>query len=176
MPTALLMLASTWIALSWNPFSIDNRLLHMLLSGRSSIEAAILSIGVLAITFPAAYFIYRRKKEIKPFTFLTNALYLDTVYNWIITKPTLAVSAMASTIDSKWIDGALHYATYINVTFAHLITWFDATIVDGIVHSFAATARGIGSLARSFQGGKIQLYIFWAALGLIIFIIWILFQ
>jgi NADH-quinone oxidoreductase subunit L len=39
----------------------------------------------------------------------------------------------------------------------------------------ATLVRGAGSFTRSFQGGKIQLYIFWSVLAIIIFLIWTLF-
>jgi NADH-quinone oxidoreductase subunit L len=47
-------------------------------------------------------------------------------------------------------------------------------MVDGAVDGAAGLARVLGSFARSFQSGKIQLYIFWAVFAIIIFIIWTL--
>jgi len=35
-------------------------------------------------------------------------------------------------------------------------------------------AKGVGSITRSFQNGKIQLYIFWAIFAIIIFLIWLI--
>ncbi len=46
--------------------------------------------------------------------------------------------------------------------------------VDGSVDGVAGVAKGIGSFTRSFQGGKIQLYIFWAIFAIIIFLIWLI--
>jgi NADH-quinone oxidoreductase subunit L len=186
MPVALLAVASTWLVVSLNPFDIYGGHLHSIEPQgyfESSVvhptrfyTAAAVSTVVLLITLFCAYHIYKRKTSIRPSGLLNKVFYLDAIYEWIFVKPSLAIAATSSAIDSKWIDGIIHAAAYVNVTASHLISWVDKAIVDGTVHAFAATARGVGSFARSFQGGKIQLYIFWAALGLIIFIIWILVQ
>jgi NADH-quinone oxidoreductase subunit L len=54
------------------------------------------------------------------------------------------------------------------------VAWFDKAIVDGCVRFLAAVARWIGAIARSYQTGKIQDYILYAILALIIFLIWAL--
>ena len=184
MPIAILMITSTWLIVTLNPLKIYEGHLRGLrpavfFEGPSSgefISASIASTVVLIITVICAYYVYRKKTEVRPWKLLTHAFYIDSLYNWVIIKPAMALSTATSTIDSKWIDGIIHSVAYVNVTASHFLGWFDRKIIDGTVHAVAATARGIGSFARSFQGGKIQLYIFWAALGLIIFLIWILVQ
>jgi NADH-quinone oxidoreductase subunit L len=64
----------------------------------------------------------------------------------------------------------LHLTVYGQVVFAHGVAWFDRHIVDGIVNTGAWLVKRTGSVTRSFQGGRIQLYIFWAVAGLIIFL------
>ena len=92
----------------------------------------------------------------------------------IISLPVRKVSALAEKIDLKWIDGFIHAGVYVQVTFAHFIGWIDHYIVDGSVNGVARLAGGLGAFTRSFQNGKIQLYIFWTALAIIIFLIWML--
>jgi NADH-quinone oxidoreductase subunit L len=77
--------------------------------------------------------------------------------------------------DRRWIDGFIHASAYAQVTVSHLVGWFDRAIVDGTVNGIASLSRGVGNFTRSFQGGKIQSYILWAILAIIIFLIWILF-
>lgn len=179
MPLALLMTASTWLIVSLNPFDYYGWLVDQIYSPSFRVgfhNVTFVSAAWVIFALVTAYFFYRRNNITYPAKLLLNAFHLDIVYNRIFAKSALAVSAATSAIDSKWIDGIIHAGAYVNVTASHLISWFDKAIVDGTVHAFAATARGVGSFARSFQGGKIQLYIFLATLGLIIFIIWILVQ
>jgi NADH-quinone oxidoreductase subunit L len=74
-------------------------------------------------------------------------------------------------MDRKIIDRSIHLTVYGQVTFAHLAGWFDRYVIDGCVHLIAGIAKAIGSLARTFQSGKIQHYIFWATFAIIIFLI-----
>jgi NADH-quinone oxidoreductase subunit L len=89
-------------------------------------------------------------------------------------RPTLKIAAILDTVDRRWIDGFLHGIAYVQVTIASLTGWFDRAIVDGIVGGFVSIAQGTGSLIRSFQEGKIQLYVLWSSLAIIIFLIWTL--
>jgi NADH-quinone oxidoreductase subunit L len=57
---------------------------------------------------------------------------------------------------------------------AHVVTWVDKVFVDGSVNGVARMAGGIGSITRSFQGGKIQYYVFWALLGMVSLIFFLL--
>jgi NADH-quinone oxidoreductase subunit L len=91
-----------------------------------------------------------------------------------IEQPVIKLTAIAETTDRKWIDGVLHFTAYTQVSIAHVIAWFDRYVVDGSVNALARITGALGSFTRSFQGGKIQLYIFWAVLGLIIFLFFVL--
>jgi NADH-quinone oxidoreductase subunit L len=63
---------------------------------------------------------------------------------------------------------------YAQVIVAHVVAWIDRVFIDGTVNGTARLAGFGGKVTRSFQGGNIQLYIFWAVLTIIIFIIWAL--
>ncbi|MDZ7649003.1 MAG: hypothetical protein U5K54_18565 [Cytophagales bacterium] len=88
---------------------------------------------------------------------------------------TLYLSSLAMMFDKKWIDRFIHGATYLQVAFAHMVSWADSRIVDGAVNGVSYSARGFGGLTRSIVNGKIQSYLLWAMAGLIIFIVWILY-
>jgi NADH-quinone oxidoreductase subunit L len=105
---------------------------------------------------------------------LYHAFYIDAGYRWLFNRPLMAVANATARVDVKWLDGALHAMAYVQLTVAHLVGWVDRAVVDGFVRFVAAAARMIGSFARSFQGGQIQLYIFWGVLAWIIFLIWML--
>jgi NADH-quinone oxidoreductase subunit L len=80
---------------------------------------------------------------------------------------------MTASVDRKWIDKSLHALAYGQVMFAHLVGWIDRVFIDGTVNGVARVTGMGGKFTRSFQGGNIQLYIFWAIFAIIIFIIWL---
>ena len=88
--------------------------------------------------------------------------------------PAFKAADVTAQADRKWIDGILHISAYVQLLVAHITGWFDRAIVDGVVDDAAGMAKGIGSFIRTFQSGKIQLYVFWASFAIIIFIIWTL--
>ena len=77
-------------------------------------------------------------------------------------------------IDQRVIDNTIHGAAYAQVTLAHVFAWIDRVFIDGLVNGVAWLARTLGSVTRSFQGGNIQVYIFWSLFAIIIFLIWTL--
>lgn len=79
-----------------------------------------------------------------------------------------------SSFDRNWIDKGIHGVAYAQVIFAHVVAWVDRVFIDGTVNGTARLAGFGGKITRSFQGGNIQLYIFWAVFAIIIFIIWAL--
>ena len=81
---------------------------------------------------------------------------------------------ITDTADRKWIDGLIHFTAYTQVALSHVIAWFDRNGIDGSVNVVAKLAGAVGSFTRSFQGGKIQLYILWSMIALIIFLFFVL--
>jgi NADH-quinone oxidoreductase subunit L len=168
-PILILSACSIWLAISWNPLTLKTWLPS---SPHLSVATTIATVVTfLSLILSWAYF----KKQSTPRTnpILLHGFYLDIVYKkiWRVCSDHLAPKSLQ--LDLKWIDGILHVVAFIHVTLAHFITWFDKYIVDAIVNGAANTALAIGSLTRSFQGGKVQLYIFWALFGVIIFILYL---
>lgn len=77
--------------------------------------------------------------------------------------------------DKKWIDKSIHGVAYLQVAFAHMVSWSDSRLVDGVVNGVSYSTRGFGAITRSVVNGKIQSYLLWAMAGLVIFIVWILY-
>lgn len=175
-PLIILAVCSLWFVVSWNPMDFNGWLFKGLHPAKyfhfgfiSWIAAAwvLLALGV-------AYFLFRRSIAFEN-SFLKNGFALDDVYHVLFSKTTLAMASLSEKMDRKWIDGFIHGIAYVQVTLAHITGWFDRIIIDGSVNGVAGVAKGIGSITRSFQGGKIQLYIVWSVLAIIIFLIWTLF-
>jgi NADH-quinone oxidoreductase subunit L len=172
----ILAVGSAWFTLSVNPFDYSGWVYQHLHPGKDFHLSLmpLISFAWVALALTIAFFWFRKGQSFSSTT-LSNGFYWDRFLNFFVASSTLQLSTVTSYIDRKWIDRAIHFTAYVQVTVAHLVGWFDSFVVDGMVNAFAAWMRMVGSFTRSFQGGKIQLYIFWATLTIIIFLIWILF-
>ena len=76
-----------------------------------------------------------------------------------------------SVIDSYW--GELYRVLGLKVLFknADISYGFDRRIIDGVVDGSALSVRGIGGVVRKLQTGKIQAYMGFAVLFLVL-IVW----
>jgi NADH-quinone oxidoreductase subunit L len=170
-PLVLLAALSLWFVVSWNPFDFTGWLLspdkHVHVSWITVVTVLwISSAGILGYyLFRAAKFRYNR--------ILENSFFIDSFTQHFVTKWVLKSASVTASIDRR-IDRVIHGSAYAQVTLAHVTAWFDSFILDGIVNGMAGLSRWIGSVTRSFQGGKIQVYIFWSLLSIIIFLIWTL--
>ena len=86
--------------------------------------------------------------------------YIDKIYNKVIVDPVLALGKLARWFDINIIDGFIHLLQRIGIACAKITDWIDRNIIDGLLHLIAAIVLGIGNFARSFQGGKVQYYLF----------------
>jgi NADH-quinone oxidoreductase subunit L len=167
-PLYLLAAASLWIIVSWNPLA-NTRWLNPALEHNWTIT--IFSIAWVLAAFVFSYLSRDTSFHIRA---LTKALYIDEFYQWMIRRVGLPLPQLTLQLDKKWIDGFIHAAAYGQVLVAHVTGWFDRALVDGTVNGFASLVRGVGGITRTFQDGKIQLYIFWSIFTIIIFLIWTL--
>jgi NADH-quinone oxidoreductase subunit L len=117
-----------------------------------------------------SWLIYSRKSKPDSVRIFREGFYVDTFYNRTLGLFTLKAADLTITIDRALLDRLIHLIAYAQVSLAHVIGWFDKRIVDGLVDAAGVVSHGLGNLTRSVQGGKIQLYIFWSVLGLLIFL------
>ena len=167
-PLFILAAASLWIIVSWNPF-VHTRWINPELTHNWTITL-ISMVWVIAALLVAYNYRYRTMH----FQVLEKGFYLDHVYHWMIKNVGFAIARLTLQLDKKWIDGFIHATAYAQVLVAHVTAWIDRACVDGTVNGFASFVRGVGTVTRSFQDGKIQLYIFWSIFTIIIFLIWTL--
>jgi NADH-quinone oxidoreductase subunit L len=169
-PAFLLAIFSLWPVVSVNPLDFRGWLMASK-SYPGLVWITLFSIALVIAALIVSYLIFKKPKA-RSSRLLENGFLLDRIYQASFIRMThLAANATLFT-DKKIIDKFIHGSAYAHVTLAHVTGWFDKFIIDGLVNMFAAFARWIGSFTRSFQGGKIQLYIFWSVLGIIIFLIW----
>jgi NADH-quinone oxidoreductase subunit L len=171
-PVIILGALSLWLVVSWNPFDAVGWLLpketYTHFPGLTLFSFFWIGIAVII-----GYLIFK-KASFYQNSLLSNAFFVDRLYATIVSPAVNFVAHAAESVDKKVIDRVIHSGAYAHVITAHMTGWFDKFILDGIVNGFASLARTIGSFTRSFQGGKIQLYIFWSIFALIIFLIWTL--
>jgi NADH-quinone oxidoreductase subunit L len=170
MPMIVCAIASCWFVVSLNPFHVTGWFAESFQHAQTGITASLLSAATVVLALPVAWFIYNKNASPKAVRFIQNGFGLDTAYQKTFGGFSLTLASATERIDRKWIDGILHLTAYGQVAIAHGIAWFDRYLVDGVVHAGARLAKLLGSFTRSFQGGKIQLYILWAVAGLIIFL------
>lgn len=168
-----LAVASVWLFVSPNPFSSSGWITQVIGKSAISIKITSYSAAIVAIASIIAWHLYATSSP-KSITIFRNGFQLDSLYGKVFEKPTIQLANTTDKIDRRWIDGFIHLLAYAQVAFAHAITWFDKYVIDGSVNTTAWVASATGNFVRSFQAGKIQLYIFWAMIGLIIFLFFVL--
>jgi len=124
-----------------------------------------------------AFVIYQWKKidaeklrqAVKPvYTFLLNKWYFDELYGATVVGGTIVLSKMLAWFDNNVIDGIVNGAAAFTRDWSWLIGWFDNYVVDGLVNFSAWLTGLLGRGTRKVQTGKVQTYIVFALLGVII--------
>lgn len=100
--------------------------------------------------FPAKGLFYR---------FSNRAWYLDSAYDFLFTRSTVALARLSYNFDKLVIDGFVNLLAIITNIVSDIADWLDRNIVDGIVNGIAAFARKTGDFARKLQTGKLQHYL-----------------
>jgi NADH-quinone oxidoreductase subunit L len=136
---------------------------------RETIVASI-SIGWTLVSLGLAWLLFTRRK-VKT---VQSKFSLDGLYDNIFVTPSLRLSSSLETFDKKAIDSILHGFVYSQVIIAKVVRYFDRYVVDGSVLFVTRVASGMGNLVRGITGGRIQSYLAWSAIALIIFIFWLL--
>lgn len=171
-PLVLLAGCSAWLIVSWNPFDF----MGWIIPAKSYTHLpwlTVFSIVWILLALVVAYLIFRNEKFARN-SFIEGGYGLDTLYQTTFSAGVRKLAGAIDFTDRKVIDGGIHAWAYGHVTLAHVVGWIDRFVIDGSVRFFAGMLRWVGSVARSYQTGKIQDYILYAILALIIFLIWAL--
>ena len=142
--------------------------------------AMILSVilGGLGILF--AFLFYQWKKldpdklaeKIKPIYNLSlNKWYVDEIYQATWINGLLGLSNMISWFDATVVDGIVNYSATVTRFVARIFGWFDTYIIDGLVNFTAFISGFFGLSFRKIQTGKVQTYIVYVLFSVIILLI-----
>jgi NADH-quinone oxidoreductase subunit L len=168
LPIGLLAILSTGFVFSVNPLSVEHSWFGNFI-GKNFEENHL--IGIISTSFALigiALGYLTRNKIYNPIPTL------DNIYQKIFINPTLKLSAFLQTFDQKILDTLVNLLADLQVFIAKFIGWCDAKIIDGIPNGTVYSAGIIGKFTRSAQGGKVQLYVAMAFLGLIGLLIFII--
>ena len=136
-----------------------------------------LSLAMAFMGILAAFLIYHWKKvdaekmrlSVKPlYNFLLNKWYFDELYGATVVGGTLLLSRISSWFDSHVIDGIVNGTGLLTKWISGVSGKFDNIVVDGLVN-FSGWFTGImGAGMRKIQTGRVQTYIVFALLGMMI--------
>ncbi len=168
----ILAFGSLFLLFSFNPLSYDGSWIlqgfagagvkrfdgfHVLIPG-------IVTIVSVAIVF-TAYKVYG-SRAVKTFPekgilyrFSNRAWYLDSMYDLLFVRSTLALSRLNYQFDRLVVDGLVNLMATLISIISEIADWIDRNIVDGLVNGAAAFAMKTGNFARQFQSGKLQHYL-----------------
>jgi NADH-quinone oxidoreductase subunit L len=162
LPIGLLAILSTGLVFGLNPLSVEHSWFWNFIEidlGEESHWIGIVSTSFALIGVFAGY-LTRHKV-------FSNLRTFDVFYQKIFVEPTLKISDYLQFFDQKIIDSFVNFLADLQVFIAKFIGWFDAKVIDGIPNGAAYSTGIIGRITRSAQGGKVQLYVALAFLGLI---------
>lgn len=139
-----------------------------------------LSVGAAGLGILLAFIIYYWKKvsadalerALKPVhTFLYRKWFFDELYDKTAVAGTLGIARIFAWFDAKVIDGAVNGAASITKVGSTISAKFDTYVVDGIVNFTAYFAGLFGLIFRKVQTGKVQTYILFALVGMMILLL-----
>jgi NADH-quinone oxidoreductase subunit L len=123
-------------------------------------------LGWIAILFPIA-----RKGRLNSVGKLIPVIPFDRWLNAAFLSPTVMLANLSNKSDQQ-IDRGIHLIVYLKFSFALLTAWFDRAIVDGVAHTGWWSIGLVGKAVRKLVSGKIQSYLWWTLLAVIILLIW----
>jgi NADH-quinone oxidoreductase subunit L len=176
-PVIMLAVLSIGFVFAGNPFSAEHswffHFFPALGESGGHLWIALLSISVVAIGLWLGWRMPVSAESTVLSRLSEQNWYLDALYNRLIVRPFMRFARLSYWFDRRIIDRLVDLIGMGNVVLAHVISWVDRMIVDGLVNGASSLAHQFGSLTRSVQNGRVQSYIASAVVGLLL-IIWFL--
>jgi NADH-quinone oxidoreductase subunit L len=142
------------------------------------LPAMFLSLAVAGLGILIAYVTYYWKKisadrvaaSLAPVhAFLVNKWYFDELYQAVVVNGVLGLTNGLRWIDNAIVDGAVNGAGWVTRGVSFISGKFDTYAVDGLVNFSAYLSGFLGLVLRKFQTGKVQTYIIFTVVGVMIF-------
>ncbi len=100
--------------------------------------------------------------------FLLNKWYFDELYDATAVAGVKGIAALFAWFDGKIVDGIVNGAGSVTKMGAVVSGKFDSIVVDGFVNLTATVAGTFGLVLRKVQTGRVQSYIVFAILGIVV--------
>ncbi len=140
--------------------------------------AMLLSVAIAGLGILLAFYVYQMKKidtdkvadSIRPLYNLSyNKWYIDELYDKTVIAGTLGLAKISFWFDTYIIDGIVNGAATVTTWFSRFSGRFDNIAIDGLVNFSAYFTGFTGLVVRKFQTGKVQTYLVFVMLGIIVF-------
>jgi NADH-quinone oxidoreductase subunit L len=140
--------------------------------------AILLSLLVAGLGILLAYTTYYWKRisadavaeRLAPiYVFLQRKWYFDELYHTAVVRLTIGVSRVLRWFDDRVIDGLVNGAAFVTKVSSFTSGRFDNVVIDGMVNLVAYITGFFGLALRKVQTGKVQTYIVFVILGVMVF-------
>jgi NADH-quinone oxidoreductase subunit L len=134
---------------------------------------ALLSAGIGVVFAFAMYYFRVLDPAATPEKFpqvndlLHHKWYFDELYDALLVRPSVIIGRWAKWFDANVIDGIIHGLARGTVTVSKWDGQFDAGIVDGAVNLTAKVVFGVGDWIKGIQTGYIRNYVLYMAVAAI---------
>jgi NADH-quinone oxidoreductase subunit L len=109
-------------------------------------------------------------EKIKPlYNFSLNKWYFDEFYDGVIVKGLIKLTLVFRWFDNNIIDGVVNGTAFLTRKSSSGTGKFDNGFIDGLVNLTGSVVMFFGLIFRKIQTGKVQNYIAYVLLGIIIF-------
>jgi len=119
-------------------------------------------------------------KKQKPVMYATKVLRskfgLDELYEHYVVGAFIMVCDFCTWFDRTIVDGIVNGAASVTLVASRAAGWFDTHVVDGIVNGLGFVVMGAGKRLRYAQTGRLQSYAQWmygTLIVIILFILWL---
>jgi NADH-quinone oxidoreductase subunit L len=162
LPLILLSTCSLWFVFSLNPFNGYSGWFYKTLSplirhGHFDVVPVLVMISGFGV-----FLLLKNKFSVlKGSVFsrvLANNWYLDWFYYRTLVVAGFQFSYLIARVDKKIIDPAIHLFAIVHVIAAHVLSWTDRVLVDGVISSVVYLSGQTGRLTKSLQSGRVQHY------------------
>jgi NADH-quinone oxidoreductase subunit L len=136
-----------------------------------------LTIAGLGILF--AFMVYQfklfsaenmSKQMVRLYTFSYRKWYFDEIYQATVVNGTVGLAKLLAWFDLYVIDGIVNLFHVISRGLAYFIGHFDNIVIDGIVNLIAKITGLLGAIFRKFQTGRVQTYVIFVIIAIIVLI------
>jgi NADH-quinone oxidoreductase subunit L len=134
-----------------------------------------IGVGAGAVGLFFAWLLYAEGRSTVParlkekfhaaWTVVYNKYYVDELYDFVVIQPSLAFARLLSFFDGSVVDGLVNLAGALGRAVANLDGAIDKYVVDGAVNAIANATIESSRVLRRVQTGRVQTYLYGALAG-----------